>query len=168
MYNTTSATINANIQLCRLATTGTIATTQNLNTITGTGTNFLNQLNAGDTITIVGVDYIVRSIESATSLTLATAYIATSGTGLIITRIETMAVRSDSRRFVQISSRDTNTGTLFLGESRNPTRDGTDITSIARSQAISPGQSIFVFVDDLRKIYIQSPVASQGYSINIF
>jgi hypothetical protein len=168
MYNTTSATPNINTQICRLPVTGTITATQNSTTITGAGTFFTNQLNGGDIIRIAGVDYRVLRVESNTSLTLVDQYVATGASGLTITRFESMAIGGGSQRFVQILSRETNTGTLFVGVSRNPTKDGTDISDIARSQAIGVGQSIYILASDLRDVYIQSPVASQAYSINIF
>jgi hypothetical protein len=168
MYNTTSATPNTNTQICRLPVTGTITATQNSTTITGAGTNFLNQLNIGDVITIASVDYIVRSIESATSLTLTAPYVATTGAGLTVTRVESIAIGTGSRRYIQILSRETNTGTLFVGESRKANKDGADVTSTARSHAVGVGQTLTMLADDLREVYIQSPVAGQGYSINIF
>lgn len=168
MYNTTSATPNQNTKLCSLPVTGTITATQNSVAITGVGTSFLNQLNAGDIITIAGVDYAIRSISNNTTLTLDRQYQVAGASGLTITKTEATAIGTGSQRYVQILSRETNTGTLFVGRSRNPAKDGADITSTVRSQAIGVGQSIFVSASDLRDWYIQSPVAGQGYSINIF
>jgi 5-deoxy-D-glucuronate isomerase len=168
MYNTTSGTPSQNTKLCSLPVTGTITATQNSQAIVGVGTTFFNQVNPGDVINIAGVEYSVLAVIDNLNLTIAKSYVATTASGLTITKTESQAVGAGAKRYVQILSRDTNTGVLYIGESKNPSKDGTDITATVRSQAIGIGQSIFIFASDLRNFYIQSPVASQAYSINIF
>lgn len=53
--------------------TGTVSITSGLDTLTGVGTDFLNELNPGDKINIVGVteQVTIESIETATSATLS-------------------------------------------------------------------------------------------------
>lgn len=70
------------------AVTGTVAVTQNSKTVTGTGTTFTTQLAAGQTLVIVSVEYRIESISSNTSLTLVTAYTATTASGLTVTANE--------------------------------------------------------------------------------
>jgi hypothetical protein len=73
------------------AGTGTVSTTANSTTITGTGTAFLAEFNPttsfrdGSTMQIAGVDYVVDQITSNTSLTVLTAP-TSSSTGQAIKR----------------------------------------------------------------------------------
>jgi hypothetical protein len=64
--------------------TGTITATQNSTTITGSGTTFTGNVNVGDIIRIAGDnrDYIVRSVNSNTSLTLAIPVKRSTASGL--------------------------------------------------------------------------------------
>ena len=64
------------------ALTGTVAVTNLSTTVTGTGTAFTSQLNAGDSIKIGTEIFTVSSIESATSLTLDSAYQGATASGL--------------------------------------------------------------------------------------
>jgi len=65
---------------------GTIALTNNSAAVTGTGTNFTSELKANDFVVVVvgGVTYTlgVKSVESATALTLVTAYGGATTSGL--------------------------------------------------------------------------------------
>jgi phage tail sheath protein FI len=68
--------------------TGTIAFTNNSTTITGTGTQFSNQLTVGD-ILLAGPDKIqlkVGAVTNATSATLQSKYIGNTAAGLTTTR----------------------------------------------------------------------------------
>jgi hypothetical protein len=60
---------------------GTVAANSTNTTVTGTGTFFLSDFKRYDTITINGVDAIVSSITSNTSLTLTANYSGTTGSG---------------------------------------------------------------------------------------
>lgn len=65
---------------------GTVTATQASDQVVGAGTGFLGSqgAKAGATLNIAGVDYVVKSVESATALTLTKPYAATTGAGLTI------------------------------------------------------------------------------------
>jgi hypothetical protein len=61
---------------------GTLTATNGSATITGSGTSFTTQLTFGDNITLNGVSYQVQTVNSNTSLTLASNYIGTTSSSL--------------------------------------------------------------------------------------
>ena len=61
--------------------TGTISVTNGSQTVTGSGTNFIEGANAGEAVQVDDVLHEILSIESATSLTLATNYIGSTQSG---------------------------------------------------------------------------------------
>lgn len=75
---------------------GTIALTNNSTAVTGTGTSFTSELKANDFVVVVvgGVTYTlgVKSVESATALTLITAYGGANGSGLSWTPVPNAAL----------------------------------------------------------------------------
>lgn len=50
--------------------TGTVSITENGNTVTGTGTSFVGNVDAGDIFTVGGIRYTVKRVESNTQLIL--------------------------------------------------------------------------------------------------
>lgn len=62
--------------------TGTVTITNNSAIITGSGTTFSSLLIVGDRIEINGIQYIIQSIESDTSLTISSPYTGTTTSGL--------------------------------------------------------------------------------------
>jgi len=73
------------------AVTGTVTTVQNDATVTGSGTAFTTELNAGQTLVIATVPYKIASIQSDTALELEVAYAVTGATGLTVTANESPA-----------------------------------------------------------------------------
>ena len=73
------------------AVTGTVTTVQNDATVTGSGTAFTTELNAGQTLVIATVPYLIASIQSDTALELEVVYAAVGGTGLTVTANESPA-----------------------------------------------------------------------------
>lgn len=75
---------------------GTIALTNNSTTVTGTGTNFTSELKANDFLVAIvgGVTYTlgVQSVNSATGLTLITAYNGPTATGVAWTAVPNAAL----------------------------------------------------------------------------
>ncbi|MGC0786727.1 tail fiber domain-containing protein [Pantoea agglomerans] len=75
---------------------GTIALTNNSTTVTGTGTNFTSELKANDFLVAIvgGVTYTlgVQSVNSATGLTLVTAYNGPTATGVAWTAVPNAAL----------------------------------------------------------------------------
>ena len=73
------------------AVTGTVTTVQNDATVTGSGTAFTTELNAGQTLVIATVPYKIASIQSDTALELEVAYAVTGAAGLTVTANESPA-----------------------------------------------------------------------------
>ena len=73
------------------AVTGTVTTVQNDATVTGSGTAFTTELNAGQTLVIATVPYKIASIQSNTALELEVAYAVTGAAGLTVTANESPA-----------------------------------------------------------------------------
>lgn len=75
---------------------GTIALTNNSTTVTGTGTNFTSELKTNDFLVAIvgGVTYTlgVQSVNSATALTLITAYNGPTATGVAWTAVPNAAL----------------------------------------------------------------------------
>lgn len=75
---------------------GTIALTNNSTTVTGTGTNFSTELKANDFLVAIvgGMTYTlgVQSVNSATGLTLITAYNGPTATGVAWTAVPNAAL----------------------------------------------------------------------------
>ncbi len=61
---------------------GTVATTANSNTITGTNTRFTQQIRVGDKIVIRGMTHYVTNVISNTSLTITPDYRGTTASGI--------------------------------------------------------------------------------------
>jgi hypothetical protein len=61
-------------------TAGTVAVTPDVNLVVGNGSQFLNQLYAGDRVVIKGMSHIVTSITSATYMTVNPDYRGSTGT----------------------------------------------------------------------------------------
>jgi hypothetical protein len=70
-----------------VAGTGTVSATASSTTVTGSGTDFLNEVQPGDIIQIPGDYYFVLSVDSATQLTLdEPVFSAFTGVGFSISR----------------------------------------------------------------------------------
>jgi hypothetical protein len=166
---TTSATPNTNARLLIITITGTITATQNSATVTGSGTTFLDQLNVGDRITIASVEYIIKSIESNTSLTLTAAYAGTTASGLSITSVPEVNYQSGGTSFIAIIKADnTNTADMRFGRSMNPAGDGTDLSDTARTWQLGPGEVSPAFsARNLKNYFSRSAVASQKFCVMI-
>ena len=129
---------NANGVIDLAAGPGTVTATNGSATVTGAGTTFFNY-HAGEPIAIAGVGYIIQSIASNTSMTLATTYTGTTGGGKAYTAnpagAGTVATTAASNVI-------TGTGTAFLTDFKvNDTIDinGTDyiVQSIASNTSLN-------------------------------
>ena len=61
---------------------GTISVTNGETLVTGSGTSFTTDYSLGDTMTILGVDYLIDAISSDLELTLSSAYTGSTDSGL--------------------------------------------------------------------------------------
>jgi len=101
---------NANGIIDLTAGAGTVTATNGSPTVTGAGTTFLNY-HAGEPIAIAGVGYIIQSIASNTSLTLASNYGQATGAGKAFTANPALA---GTVATTAGSNTVTGTGTTFL------------------------------------------------------
>ena len=67
-----------------ITVTGTLAVTQTSKAVVGSGTAFLTELKAGNSITIASVDYAIDAIIDNTNLNLHFAYAGTTASGLTV------------------------------------------------------------------------------------
>jgi len=73
------------------AVTGTVAVTGANTTVTGTSTDFVAELAAGQTLVVATVPYTIASVANTTSLELSTAYAGSTASGLTVTANESPA-----------------------------------------------------------------------------
>ena len=71
-----------------LALTGTVAVEEDSASVVGTSTEFLTEVKGGEVIRISTVEYVVKSVESDTELTLEIPYRVATASGLSITLAE--------------------------------------------------------------------------------
>lgn len=164
LINQTSATPNQVLRLNHLSpliATGTVSITTLTTTVTGVSTLFLSTVSIGDRITIGAVTARVVAIASNTVLTIDTPYSgatqATQPYTILINQIQ-------QESFYEIVNQ--GTATIFVGESMNALRDGTDVTATNRSVPITAGTSRLIRVSSLDLLFAVSAIASQVFSIN--
>jgi hypothetical protein len=138
-------------RLLELSASGTVSITSGSPTVTGSSTNFVNEVQAGDKVIINSVEYTVLSISNATSLTLSTNAQNTASS-------QTMFVTPGSGKFgvgiSYIQASPSNTADVWFGDSRNSTKDGADITTSNRVWRLSPGAiSPALSIGDLNSVY---------------
>jgi hypothetical protein len=84
------------INCCRRSSTtqlsGSVTATKNRGLITGTGTNFVGQLQVRDKIVIRGQTYTIVSIDSRTEMYVQPQYRGVSSSGIILTKTEDVKV----------------------------------------------------------------------------
>lgn len=165
-YNTTSSTINTSTRLIDLIATGTVAVSSGSATVTGTTTAFLSEVQVGDQLLIAGTLRQVATVVSDTSLTLTVGYAGTTASGLSFT-VRPKQLDDKTKGLIRITSHESNTGVVYVGESLNASADGTDITSTNRSEPINVGQNLYYSKHEKSNLYIRSGVASQKISITI-
>jgi hypothetical protein len=118
------------------ATSGTIAVTSGSSTVTGTGTAFLSAIAPGNTVQIGGVEYLVSSVPSATSLTLSTAYTGPTASGLTVVACPVGAMVYSGQAFsAQVTARN-------LAGTTTQNYTGTFAKAVALSAAASRGAAI--------------------------
>jgi PKD repeat protein len=108
---------------------GDISVNQDSKTVTGIGSLFTEDLEAGQTINIEGVGYVIESITSDTELELTYDYIGTTATGLTIT--ETVGVLAQGLTgFSSYTGAEILTGTLSVANGKlKVTGSGTTFTT---------------------------------------
>lgn len=141
--------------------TGTVSVTSGSNTVTGSGTSFTTQVNAGDLIRISNTgttQYVVSEVTSATSLKLLSTVSATK-TGMPFWKVfkqgqvlNLAGVGRDGARAVNITS--TTTATLDLNETFNsPT--SLDATLLVKMNKLD-GQEVAKTVNRNRLVQIRT------------
>jgi hypothetical protein len=168
--NLTSSSANTatriNVQSVSPILTGTIAVTNGLATVTGTGTNFLLAMSVNDIIIIAGTEYTVLSVSSDTSLTLTANFTGTTTSGLSYTKIPALSrSTATNKRLFRIALNDTATAPIYFGRSRNATRDGSDITINNRTEYLAIDSAKAFYAVSLDDWYVVSAGTSVRFSI---
>jgi hypothetical protein len=166
MYqNTTSVTPNTNTRLCVYTTTGTAAITTGSATITGTGTSFTTEYRLGDDVIVNNERRRVIAITSNTSMTVDIVYNTTNPSSSV--QLYPQEYKGENK-IITIIAHDTNAANIWVGQTLNALRDGTDVSATSRSIPIQPIQPIGpITCSNLYEVFVLSPSASQKFSILI-
>ncbi len=163
---TTSTTINTSTRLIDLVSTGTVSVSSGSATVTGSSTAFLSEVQPGDQLLIAGTLREVATVTNNTTLTLTTGYAGSTASGLSFWR-RPKQINTKTKGLWRVTSHDTNTATIFIGETLNATLDGTDVTSTGRSEPLFIGSSLYFTDYDKVNYFIRSGTASQRLTITL-
>ena len=163
-YNTTHGTASTVKKLVQFTATGTVAVTAASTTVTGTGTAFTNELRVGDEITVNSEVRTIRVITSATVLETTQAFVATA-TGQTVTYYPVDAI--DPRMDVVTITNESASVDIRVGESTNPTADGTDLSATFKTVLVKAGSSQLLTGTNMKDYYTISGGTSVPYSIII-
>lgn len=165
-YRTTSGSINTNQRLLHLS--GTVTTTANSATVTGSGTTFTTQFRVGDRITLntTGAIFETQVVISITSNTVLITEKPFINAGASLVAI--LTPKSKPILF-QIRADETNSAPILFGESyqnNGMNSNGTDVTDTTRVTKLTAGQtSPPIPFEKIENVFIRSGAINQIYTV---
>lgn len=149
--------------------TGTVTITSGSNTVSGSGTSFLSQVNPGDIIACDPTDeFLVSSVTNNTTLNLVSAAGASRSANTFHKRfkagqvIDMSGVGGGGNRSVSISS--TTTASVDINESLTTSLNATVVTSVNKSNGQEASKTINR--NSLVQVHIGSNRGGSGYTAN--